>query len=617
MVYFGKCCASCLLKFVFIFPIQAGASCIWANDSHRFLLENFDAIHDSPSYLYHSALPFSPSSSWLHECYSSELSQEIKVVKGLSEKWGMCSRTAQLDGHPWSLSCWKNTIAVGSTNKVILILDTITGSQIAILSGHTSVVESLAFSSDGVSLVSGGYDTTVKLWDVQTGGVVKTFYGHTAWVCSVSISANHTIIASGAEDKTIRLWHIQMGRCYRIIKQQENVSCVRFSPTDPQHLMSASGGIVQKWNTGGHAVGPAYIGHQFAFSSDGTQLMLRGGDDVTIQRIGLVAMKFDMAKSHFNPCCFSPNGKLVAVAVAYNAYVWDIAGSCPHLVETFIGHNSHITSLAFSSPSTLISAAQDKLVKFWQIGISSINSVVTDPKSTPFTPAPTKAKNGPIIPSDLPDGVLKTWGISTGLYRESFQISAEDSYQSNIQLVDNRWIFVWYADEEINIWDTEKGELLHTINIPGGGIKDLRVSGDGSKLFCLYEKFIQAWDIWTREVVGEVGPWDNKMEILSVDGSKIWVHFLPVGMLGWDFGNPGSPPVVLYNNPPVILHLNDTKLWETNTSRMKDTVTGKVVFQLPKSFRKPVYVLWSGQYLLAHLLSGEALILDFSHMFPQ
>ena len=55
----------------------------WTNDSQRLLLEHFDAIRDSPSYIYHSALPFSPSSSWLQKCYNTDLSLTVKVVKGV------------------------------------------------------------------------------------------------------------------------------------------------------------------------------------------------------------------------------------------------------------------------------------------------------------------------------------------------------------------------------------------------------------------------------------------------------------------------------------------------------------------------------------------------------
>jgi len=146
---------------------------------------------------------------------------------------------------------------------------------------------------------------------------------------------------------------------------------------------------------------------------------------------------------------------------------------------------------------------------------------------------------------------------------------------------------------------------------------DLRVSGDGSSVFCLYKEFIQGWDIWTREVVGDVKFWHGRKEILAIDGSKVWVDSESFEAQGWDFGIPGSPPVQLPNKLPDRLHLNDTKLWEINTSRVKDRVTGKVVFQLPERYGKPVHVQMGGQYLVASFRSKEVLILDFSHLFPE
>ena len=466
---------------------------MWANDSQRLLLEHFDTIHDSPSQLYHSALPFSPSSSWFHECYRIELSQEVKVVKGLSEEWGMCFRTALLNDVPYSLSYWNNTIAVGSTNKDILILDAITGSQTAVLSGHTDQVRSVTFSLDGTSLVSGSDDMTVKLWDVQTGGVIRTFHGHTGWVFSVSISVDHTTVVSGSFDETLRLWDIQKGECHQIIEHQEEVNCVRFSPTDLQCLISVSGETVQQWDIDGHKVGSTYNCYQIVFSPDGTQFILSTKNGVTVHSTNsrlVVAKLHSMTNIDKDVApCFSPDHKLVAVVAGYKIHVWDITGSDPHLIETLIGHTSYITSLAFSSPSTLISASKDKSVRFWQIGASSSGPIVTNPESTLLTLAPTKsivmkAKNKLIIPSDLPDGVVQTWGILTGLHKGPLQIPAGDSHQSNIQLIDNKLIFVWYANEKINFWDPEKGELLQTINVPGGSVKDLRVSGDGAKVFC-------------------------------------------------------------------------------------------------------------------------------------
>jgi len=515
----------------------------------------------------------------------------------------------------------------------------------AVFPGHTHRVRSVTFSSDGTSLVSGSDDRTVKLWDVQTGGVVRTFYGHTEKVYSVSISADHTTIASGSGDKTLRLWGIQKGECHQIMEQQNYVTCVIFSPTNPQCLISVSGESVQQWNANGHKVGPTYNGYQVTFSPDGTQLILYTRNGVIVQDInsGTVVVECGLTNTYVSPtfsfpCCFSPDNKLVAAATfsAYTINVWDITGSDPHLVYTFIGHTKQIASLAFSSPSTLISASVDNSVKFWKIVASSTGQIVVDPKSTSITLAPTKStalksENGLIIPSDLPGGVIKTWGILTGLHKGSLQIPAESSHQSNTQLIDNKLIFVWYAHKEINIWDTENGELLQTINVPAGSVRDLRVSGDGTRVFCVYKGSIQAWDIWTGEAVGEVRAWDvslsnglmelygKEVHIIGIEGSKIWVLVSTSGPYckkRWDFGIPGSPPVLFPSDeaPPDMLHLNDNKVWETSMSRMKDTVTGKVVVQLPERFGKAIHVQWDGHYLVVSFESKEAVILDFSHV---
>jgi hypothetical protein len=73
--------------------VQAGVLCKWTNDGQHFLLEYFDIIQDSPSHIYHSALPLSPSSAWFHSFYGTEFLQGVNVVKGITVRWGICSRT--------------------------------------------------------------------------------------------------------------------------------------------------------------------------------------------------------------------------------------------------------------------------------------------------------------------------------------------------------------------------------------------------------------------------------------------------------------------------------------------------------------------------------------------
>ena len=601
--------------------IQAGIPCKWTNDSQCFLLEHFDTIQNSPSHIYQSALPFLPSSSWLHECYNVELSFSVKVVKGLPAKWGRCFRTISLDYHPWTLSYWKNTIAVGLNHDDIIIFNTVTGSQTAVLHGHTDRVNSLTFSPDGKSLISGSDDNTIKLWDMQTGGVVKTFYGHTQRVWSVSISADCTRIASGSGDKTIHLWDIQTGECYHMIKQQDVVYQVSFSPTDPQHLLSIAGNKVWHWDTNGHQIPPFYGGSHINFSLDRTQVVSCSGVVVTVQNFDSRATvtQFHMANEDAHRCYFSPDSKHVVVAAGTTIYVWDITSSDPHLVETFIGHISPVTSLIFSSPTSFISVSIDQSIKFWQIGASPMALVETNPESFPLTSVKSitlQAKDGIAIISDC-DGVVRTWDISTGLCKASFQTPAKAYHNRDVQLIDGRLVFVWYEDN-ICIQDVEQGRLLWAVGGPGYNVEDLRISGDGSRVFCLDESFIIAWSMQIGEVVGKVEVEGSTfLGSLIVDGSRVWVHYPESEYQGWDFGTLGSSPVQLSTIPPTRLPLNNTKLWDTSLSRIKDTASGNVVFQLSGRFANPVCVQCDGCYLVAGYSSGDVLILDFNHVFLQ
>jgi len=584
------------------------------------MLEDFDTICDFPSHIYSSALQLCPTPSWLQH-YNMEESQEVQVVKGPSARWGTCFRTVPLDSLPQALACWKDIIAVGLWSDEIITLSVVTGNKIAVLSGHTSIVTSLAFLPDGTSLVSGSYDETIKLWDMQTGGVVKTFQGHTGIVSSVSISVDCTTIASGSADESICLWDIQTGECHCIIQQESHVKSVHFLPWDSQHLISISGDKLWQWNVDGHKVAPEYDCSHTAFSSDGTKLAMYDGEVVQVQSTdsGVVVAEFYMDDAETSDCCFSPDGNLVAVAANYNIYVWDITNSEPCLIETFISHTSTIASLVFSSPTSLISAPNlGGSVNFWKIGTSSTSPDVTDLESTPHT-SPIKsitlqAKDGIAISSDS-DGVVRIWDLSTGLCKTSFQTPAKGFCLRDVQLIDNRLVLVWYAAGKIHIWDIEKEELLQTVDAPYNDVRDLRISGDGSKILCMEWLFIQAWYIWTGEVMGKVELHDEKYgsTFLTMDGSKVWVNFPKKGIEGWDFGVLDPSSIKHYTGPPNRPHLDfigGIRRCRTDLPGIEDTITGKKVFQLPSRYTRPDDVQWDGQYLVAGYDTGEVLILD-------
>ena len=518
-------------------------------------------------------------------------------------------------------------MTVGLGTGDITILNAITGSQVAVLSEHTSLVRSVTLSLDGAFLVSGGDDKNVKLWDVQTGGVIKTFCGHTGWVVSVSISPDCATIASGSRDKTIHLWHVQAGECFCVIDGFNGwVNSVGFSPTNPQLLISASqDNTVQQWDTNGCQIGPTHEGMGVTFSPDGTHFVSWGEQVVTVHKSGsrVIVAEFQIPSVNFRCCCFSPNSKLVVGGFDSTVYVWNITGPNPHLIETFIGHSGDISSLIFQAFP--ISASMDKTVKFWQIGVQSVDPVVTDVLPTSLEPSSIisvslQTKDGVAISCDS-HGVVKTWDILTGLCKASFQTLANYGYvQGDVQLIESRLVIVWRNNQNICIWDAEKAEPPKRLDIPGSEVRGIRISGDGSKVFCLVGRSIQAWAIQTGEAVGRVELEGNpNLDPLYVDGSKIWVCFRDSSIQGWDFGISGLSPTLLSNTFPDRPYLNliTGTWWDTDPTMIEDLVAEKKVFQLVGRYANPYCVQWDGQYLVAGYWSGEVLILAFDYALLQ
>ena len=245
---------------------------------------------------------------------------------------------------------------------------------------------------------------------------------------------------------------------------------------------------------------------------------------------------------------------------------------------------------------------------------------MTGPKTTPGASASIlsitlQATDGIIISSDS-KGVVGVWDISTGHCKESFQTQAKDPNYSDAQLINNRLIYIWYLWNKIYLQDVD---ITSGTRGPGDIkgyegrfvlVQDVKISGDGSRIFCLQWTSIQAWSVVTGEVVGKVEFGHHIFAVLlTVDGSRAWAHSQGMRSQGWDFGTMGSPPVQLPNVP--LLPPNSAKQWDVLRFRITDTVTGNVVFHLTGRFGNPVHSQWDGRYLVAGYESGEVLILDF------
>ncbi|KAI0062371.1 WD40 repeat-like protein [Artomyces pyxidatus] len=104
------------------------------------------------------------------------------------------------------------------------------------LQGHDHAVRALA--ARGRTLVSGSYDSTVRVWDIITGNCKWVLVGHTQKVYSVVLDASRNQACSGSMDGTVRVWNLQTGECQHTLTGHS--SLVGLLGLSPSHLVSAA-----------------------------------------------------------------------------------------------------------------------------------------------------------------------------------------------------------------------------------------------------------------------------------------------------------------------------------------------------------------------------------------
>jgi WD40 repeat protein len=92
-----------------------------------------------------------------------------------------------------------------------------TGQQIAVLQDQLGAAKNAAFSSDGTKICTvGTEDNRVQVWDGHTGQLLKVLQGHTAAVTTCKFLGDSLITSSA--DKTVQLWDIHSGETLAVIR---------------------------------------------------------------------------------------------------------------------------------------------------------------------------------------------------------------------------------------------------------------------------------------------------------------------------------------------------------------------------------------------------------------
>eukprot|EP01135_Chromosphaera_perkinsii_P002338 Nk52_evm124s221 gene=Nk52_evmTU124s221 len=128
-----------------------------------------------------------------------------------------------------------NIVITGSYDTQLKIIETEEFKLLGIFGGHKSIVTSALFARGDQMLVSGSFDHTVRIWNSRTTQCIQVLEGHADGVTGVSLSPDHKYIASSSLDKTVRVWSIDSARCVGVFKGCSSwVKCVQILPDTHQ-----------------------------------------------------------------------------------------------------------------------------------------------------------------------------------------------------------------------------------------------------------------------------------------------------------------------------------------------------------------------------------------------
>ncbi len=272
-------------------------------------------------------------------------------------------------------------VVSGNSNGSVGLWSLETGGLRRTFSAHPGGVNTLAVSSDGEILVTGGEDGTVKLWNFAVGlaegefPLLNTLKGHSNAVLAVAISPDHQKIASGSWDSTVKIWDLKTGELLRTLSgHSQMVGALAISP-DGRILASGSkDSTVKLWDLETGELIRTLNGHSLAvlsiaISSDG-ELIATGSADGTVAVWKLnTGQPVRRLRGHSDGVWsidMSNNGRtLVSGSWDKTVKLWDVVTG--ELQGNLTGHPSYVNAVTISADgNTIVSGGWDAQVKIWQ-----------------------------------------------------------------------------------------------------------------------------------------------------------------------------------------------------------------------------------------------------------
>ena len=283
-----------------------------------------------------------------------------------------------------------NTVAAGSLDSGVRLWDTQTPKLKAILTGHTSIIDTVLYSPDGkiIATTAGGTDNTVRLWDAGTGETKAVLTGYTHINALAYAPDGKTIATTGAyRSNSLQLWDAQTKKLRTTYTEhtEGNLSSIVYSPNGNTIVaVNLSDNTVRLWNaeTGKHKATfkhadpkREYDISAVAYAPDGQTIAVVGGyykhHKGTVYLWHVQARKRKIiyeGPDYISAVAYSPDGRTIATG-SWNSkiQVWHtVTGE--ELIARPTKHKGGVESLAYAPDGQTLATGggyRDDIVQLW------------------------------------------------------------------------------------------------------------------------------------------------------------------------------------------------------------------------------------------------------------